>query len=146
MKFERYLLPEFGHLRLDEITRTHVIKFRALTCEPKRSSRNKKLSNDWINHVMTPLRGILNEAALRYEFATPFINIKPLKIDKTPIEPFSLAEVQYFLSNVREDFQDYYTVRFFTAMRTTEIDGLKWQFVNLDRQEILCKKHWSMAM
>ncbi|MDP5211979.1 hypothetical protein ORJ66_02845 [Pseudoalteromonas tunicata] len=95
---------------------------------------------------MTPLRGILNEAALRYEFATPFINIKPLKIYKTPIEPFSLAEVQYFLSNVREDFQDYYTVRFFTAMRTTEIDGLKWQFVNLDRQEILCKKHWSMAM
>ena len=140
MIFERYLLPEFGHLRLDEITRTHIIKFRALTCEPKRSSRNKKLSNDWINHVMTPLRGILNEAALRYEFATPFINIKPLKIDKTPIEPFSLAEVQYFLSNVREDFRDYYTVRFFTAMRTAEIDGLKWQFVNLDRQEILVQE------
>ncbi|MGI2056722.1 Arm DNA-binding domain-containing protein [Shewanella baltica] len=140
MIFERYLMPEFGHFRLDEITRPQLIKYRASISEPKRKGRQGKLSNDWINHVMTPLRGILNEAALRFEFPTPFTNIKPLKIDKTPIEPFSLAEVQLFLSNVREDFRDYYTVRFFTAMRTAEIDGLKWQYVNLERDEILVQE------
>ncbi|MGI2025480.1 tyrosine-type recombinase/integrase [Shewanella glacialipiscicola] len=140
MIFERYLMPEFGHFRLDEITRPQLIKYRASISEPKRKGRQGKLSNDWINHVMTPLRGILNEAALRFEFPTPFTNIKPLKIDKTPIEPFSLAEVQLFLSNVREDFRDYYTVRFFTAMRTAEIDGLKWQYVNLERGEILVQE------
>ncbi|MCW3173930.1 site-specific integrase [Shewanella subflava] len=135
-----YLLPVFGQARLDEITRAQIIKFRAAIASPKRSNVKDKLSNDWINHVMTPLRGILNEAAMRYEFPTPFINIKPLKIDKTPIEPFSLIEVQRFLANVRADFRDYYIVRFFTAMRTAEIDGLKWQFVNFERKEILIQE------
>ncbi len=140
MIFERYLIPAFGSYTMDQITRPQIIKYRASIIEPKRKTKQSKLSNDWINHVMTPLRGILNEAALRFDFPTPFINIKPLKIDKTAIEPFSLAEVQLFLSRVREDFRDYYTVRFFTAMRTAEIDGLKWQFVNLDRNEILIQE------
>ena len=140
MIVENYLLPVFGQVRLDEITRAQIIKFRAAISSPKRSNVKDKLSNDWINHVMTPLRGILNEAAMRYEFPTPFINIKPLKIDKTPIEPFSLIEVQRFLANVRADFRDYYIVRFFTAMRTAEIDGLKWQFVNFERKEILIQE------
>lgn len=141
MIFERYLIPTFGSYTMDQITRPQIIKYRASIIEPKRKTKHsKKLSNDWINHVMTPLRGILNEAALRFDFPTPFINIKPLKIDKTAIEPFSLAEVQFFLSRIRDDFKDYYIVRFFTAMRTAEIDGLKWQFVNLDRNEILIQE------
>ncbi|WP_372930664.1 Arm DNA-binding domain-containing protein, partial [Shewanella putrefaciens] len=140
MIIESYLLPVFGNIRINEITRPSLIKFRSSISDSRRPGVKEKLSNDWINHVMTPLRGILNEAALRFDFPTPFINIKPLKIDKTAIEPFSLAEVQLFLSRVREDFRDYYTVRFFTAMRTAEIDGLKWQFVNLDRNEILIQE------
>jgi integrase len=140
MIIENYLVPVFGQIRLNDITRPHLIKFRASISEPRRTGVKDKLSNDWINHVMTPLRGILNEAALRFDFPTPFINIKPLKIDKTAIEPFSLAEVQLFLSRVRDDFRDYYTVRFFTAMRTSEIDGLKWQFVDLNRNEILIQE------
>lgn len=140
MIIECYLLPAFGDIRLNEITRPSLIKFRASIADSRRTGTTEKLSNDWINHVMTPLRGILNEAALRFDFPTPFINIKPLRIDKTVIEPFSLAEVQYFLEHIRDDFRNYYTVRFFTAMRTAEIDGLKWQFVNLDRYEILIQE------
>ncbi|QYK03416.1 Arm DNA-binding domain-containing protein [Shewanella zhangzhouensis] len=140
MIFENYLMPEFGHLRLNDIARPQLMKFRAGIMSPKRRGTTTKVSNDWINHVMTPLRGILNEAALRYDFPSPFINIKPLKIDKTPIDPFSLGEVQFFLSHIRADFRNYYTVRFFTAMRTAEIDGLKWQYVDFSRQEILIQE------
>ncbi|MCQ8876539.1 site-specific integrase [Pseudoalteromonas shioyasakiensis] len=137
MIFERYLIPEFGQFRLNEINRTHIIKYRASILEPKRNiSVKRKLSNDWINHIMTPLRKMLKEASLRYDFQTPFINIQPLKIPKTKIEPFSLKEVQHFLKHVRADFHNYYTVRFFTAIRTAEIDGLKWEYVNFDRNEI----------
>ncbi|MEZ9368434.1 DUF3596 domain-containing protein [Shewanella sp. 10N.286.51.B2] len=140
MIFERYLIPHFGNQALDEITRPQIIKYRASISEPKRLGRVKKLGNDWINHVMTPLRGILNEAAIRYDFPTPFVNIKALKVEKTPIEPFSLAEVQLVLSKVRKDYKNYYTVRFFTGMRTAEIDGLKWKYVNFDRSEILIQE------
>lgn len=34
--------------------------------------------------------------------------------------PFSLEEVLLFLNAVRNDFRNYYTVRFFTGMRTAE--------------------------
>ncbi|QDF68524.1 site-specific integrase [Shewanella sp. SNU WT4] len=140
MIIDNYLIPEFGLTRLNDITRPNLIKFRAAISEPRCSITKDKLSNDWINHVMTPLRGILNEAAFRFDFPSPFINIKPLRIHKTVIEPFSLTEVKLFLSQVRDDFRDYYIVRFFTAMRTAEIDGLKWQFVDLERNEIIIQE------
>lgn len=59
MIFERYLIPSFGTYAMDQITRPQIIKYRASIIEPKRKTKHsKKLSNDWINHVMTPLRGI----------------------------------------------------------------------------------------
>lgn len=81
---------------------------------------------------MTPLRMILDEAADRFEFSTPFTRIKPLKVPQADVDPFSIEEVQAILGTVRPDFKNYYTVRFFTALRTGEIDGLKWSFVDFD--------------
>lgn len=83
---------------------------------------------------MTPLRMILNEAADRHNFNTPCIRIKPLKVPKGDIDPFNLEEVYLFLDNIRPDLKNYYTVRFFTGMRTAEIDGLKWEYVDLERK------------
>lgn len=53
---------------------------------------------------MTILRMILTEAADRYEFENPFRNIKPLKLQKVHIEPFSLTEVETILRTVREPY------------------------------------------
>ena len=83
---------------------------------------------------MKILRMTLNEAADRFEFLTPFRNIKPLKVAKSDIEPFTLDEVNLILSTVRPDFKDYYIVRFFTGMRTGEIHGLKWRFVDFEKR------------
>jgi integrase len=41
---------------------------------------------------------------------------------------------------VREDFRDYFTVRFFTGMRTGEVDGLKWKYVDFERRLILVRE------
>ncbi|MBM9960880.1 integrase, partial [Pseudomonas aeruginosa] len=95
-----------------------------------------------INHIMTPLRMILSEAADRFEFTSPYINIKSLKVPKTDVEPFTLEEVLQILDAVREDFRNYYTVRFFTGMRTGEIDGLQWKYVDFQRRQILIRESW----
>ena len=58
------------------------------------------------------------------------------------VEPFSLDEVKLILDNVRSDFRNYYTVRFFTGMRTSEIDGLQWQFIDFERKQILIRRAW----
>ncbi|MBN0864357.1 tyrosine-type recombinase/integrase, partial [Pseudomonas aeruginosa] len=51
-------------------------------------------------------------------------------------------EVLQILGSVREDFRNYYTVRFFTGMRTGEVDGLQWKFVDFQRRQILIRETW----
>jgi len=135
----RYLVPEFGEKEAGRITKGEILKFRSALAKVTNGTK-VGLSPDRINHILTPLRMILNEAADRYEFSTPFVGVKQLRVPKTEVDPFSLDEVNDFLANVRPDFKSYYTVRFFTGMRTAEIDGLKWRYVNFERREIYIKE------
>lgn len=134
----RHLIPEFGKKEVSCITKAEVLKFRSLLA--KVEDGKKGLSADRINHIMTTLRMILAEAADRFEFTTPFIGIKQLRIPKSDVDPFSLEEVLRFIDTVRPDFKNYYTVRFFTGMRTAEIDGLKWKYVDFERRQILIRE------
>lgn len=90
--------------------------------------------------MMNPLRQILNEAADRYDFRTPFDNIKQLKVKRTDVDPFALNEVKSILKTVRPDFRAYFTTRFFTGMRTGEIDGLKWKYVDFEKRLIMVRE------
>jgi len=134
----RHLFPAFGDKEVGYITKSEVLRFRSTL--GKVEDGKKALSADRINHIMTTLRMILAEAADRFEFTTPFIGIKQLRVPKSDVDPFSLEEVLRFIENVRPDFKNYYTVRFFTGMRTAEIDGLKWKFVDFERRQILIRE------
>ena len=133
---DAHILHRFGDCRINEITKQDVMTFRAYLSQLN-GRAGKKLSPSRINHIMTPLRVILNEAADRYQFVTPWVNIKALKIPRTDIQPFSLEEVKRILETVRADFKPYFTVRFFTGLRSGEIDGLMWKHVKLDEGLIL---------
>lgn len=137
---EKYLIPAFGDQAVGSITRANILKFRASLGKVRPETQGESLSNDRINHIMTPLRMILDEASERFEFNTPFRNIKPLKVKGSDVEPFSLEEVQLILRTVRDDFKEYFLVRFFTGMRTGEIDGLQWRYVDIDSRQILIRE------
>lgn len=130
-----HLIPYYGESPVNLITKSDIKRFRLDLAEQTRPS-GKRLSHDRINHIMTTLRQIMAEASDDLGFNNPFTGIKPLKIPKPLIEPFSISEVNQIIANVREDFRDYYIVRFFSGMRTGEIDGLKWIYVDFDRREI----------
>lgn len=134
----RHLMPEFGEKEVGCITKSEVLKFRSTLA--KVEDGKKGLSADRINHIMTTFRMILAEAADRFNFSTPFIGIKQLRVPKSDVDPFSLAEVRMIIDNVRADFRNYYTVRFFSGMRTGEIDGLKWKYVDFARRQILIRE------
>ncbi len=89
---------------------------------------------------MKPLRQILNEAAGRFNFTSPFIHIKPLKTKRTEVIPFSLEEAQRILAAVRPDFRAYLTFRFFTGLRSGEVHGLKWKNVNFERRLVFVRE------
>ena len=119
---DKRLIPAFGEFDVSQIKKVDLMNFRAdLSIQKKKNG--DPLSPTHINRHMKILRMILTEAADRYEFLTPFRNIKPLKVPKPDIEPFTFEEVNLILSTVRADFKDYYTVRIFTGMRTGEIHG-----------------------
>ncbi len=61
----------------------------------------------------------------RFDFRTPFDSVKQLKTKRTDVDPFTIAEVKQILETVHPDFRHYFTVRFFTGLRTGEIDGLQ---------------------
>lgn len=135
----RYLKSEFGNKKVSYITKAEILKFRASLAKVKNGNKTG-LSADRINHIITILRMILTDAADRFNFNNPAQNIKALKVQKSDVEPFSLEEVNQILKNCREDFKDYFLIRFFTGMRTGEIDGLKWKFVDFKNRLIIIRE------
>lgn len=137
---DKYLIPFFGNKEVGQITKADVLAFRASLAKVTARKSTNTLSNRRINSVMKPLRQILNEAADRFEFTSPFRNIKPLKMKRSDVMPFSLEEVQRILIKVRPDYRQYFTVRFFTGMRTGEVHGLKWKYIDFERRLILVRE------
>ena len=137
---DMYLLPEFGTKAIHVIKKTDVLAFRSSLAKVTYGKANKHLSAARINSIMVPLGMILKEAAKRYKFDNPYDDIKSLKEPKTDIQPFTLEEVWKFINGVRADYRNYYLVRFFTGMRTSEIDGLMWENIDFNRREIVIKQ------
>ena len=137
---DKRLIPAFGDKEVGSITKADILAFRADLAKVQARGKKNLLSNPRINKILNPLRQILCEAADRFNFRMPFQNIKQLRVKRTDVEPFSLDDVKRIIETVRVDFRNYFTVRFFTGMRTGEIHGLKWKYVDFDRRLILVRE------
>jgi integrase len=134
-----HLLPAFGDRPVGSISKADVLAFRnELASKPGRTG--EKLGNKRINNVLGVLRRAMADAAERYGFTSPCTNIRPLKVRKSDVQPFSLDQVQFILATVRPDWRDYFTLRFLTGLRTGEAHGLKWKYVDFERRLILIRE------
>jgi integrase len=137
-RIEKYLLPAFVDKPLNSITRPEILALRADIC--RSTGKKGNISNVTVNKIMQSLRQILDEGALRFSYTSPFVGIKTLKKARTDVHPFTIDEVKLILNTVRKDFRSYFTVRFFTGMRTNEIDGLQWKFVDFKNKQIIIRE------
>jgi integrase len=137
---DRHLLPCFGQKQVSQINRADIMEFRAALASTAGRKKGQRLSNKRINGIIGPLKQVLTDAAERFEFPSPVATLKPLKIRKSDVQPFSLAEVDTILDTVRADYRDYLLVRFFTGMRSGEADGLKWKYIDFERRLILVRE------
>lgn len=133
---DKYLIPHFGDKEVGQISKADVLAFRATLAKVNSRKSQKTLSHRRINAVMKPLRQILNEAADRFEFKSVFLQIKPLKTKRSEVMPFTMPQVQAILATVRADYRNYFITRFFTGMRTAEVHGLKWKYIDFERRLI----------
>jgi len=137
-----YLFPEFGAKPLSEITRDDILSARAKFAAHRLRNGNQRSAKS-VNEAMGLLSTIMAEACLRYPISNPTARIKRLKEKRVDIFPFKLDEVQTLLQKVRADYASYLAVRFFTGMRTGEINGLKWHYVDFDAGLILVRETWT---
>jgi integrase len=119
-----HLVPHFGDKPIGQITKADILAFRNKLAESAGRS-GEGLSAKRINGILAPLKQMLAEAAETYGFISPALNLRPLKVRKSDVQPFTLSEVQLLLQTARRDYRNYFTVRFFTGMRTGEVHGLK---------------------
>lgn len=136
-----HLIPKFKDKALTEITKWMIKEFRTELAELD-GRKGQKISNKRINNIILVLRLVMNEAAEEHDFGTPFMNLKPLQVKRPEIMPLSLDEVFLFLKHVPAAFHGYYVVRFFSGMRTAEIDGLKWKYVDFNAKKIMVRVTW----
>jgi len=140
--FDAHLLAEFGGRAVSSITKADVLTFRAKLAEmPGRSG--PKLSPATINRTMGLLRQCLTEASERFGTPDAFKGVKRLKGRRPDVKPFSLEEVEKIRNTIRPDYRNYVTCRFFTGMRTGEINGLKWKYVDFENELIRVREVFS---
>lgn len=135
-----YLLPAFSEKRLIDITRPDLLQFRAGLITTPRGKREKPLAPASVNHVIKLMRAMLGEAANRYRFQDPGAKLKRVKTPRKDIQPLSLTEVKSILGTCRKDYKPYFTVRFFTGMRSGEVHGLRWSRIDFERRQILVRE------
>jgi len=141
-----HLLPAFGDLPVDQITREIVLLFRAELANKRIRNPSKDVDEDrtisptTINKTIGVLRMVLDEAAMQFGIKNPCLTIKRLKVQRKDIEPFTLDEVQLLLSRVRKDYRPYLTFRFLTGVRSGEVHGLKWKHIDFPRRQILIRE------
>lgn len=127
--FNAHLLPRLGELRLDQLNRDRILSLRAELARCP-GSKSRLLSASRINKILGLLSQLMDEATLRYPITNPCRNLKRLRVNPPEIQPFSLEQVKLITTEIREDFRDYILTRFFTGIRTGEIDGLEWKNVD----------------
>ena len=139
---DRIVLPYFGATNLAKVDRAMLLAFQAETA--KRKGRGgQSLSAKRINKLMALVKTILNEGCDRFDLTSPARALKRLKQKRSEVHPFTLEEVNRLIAGVREDYRSYLTVRLLTGLRTGEADGLQWQDIDFDRDQLHVQRTFS---
>ena len=136
------LIPVFGQQQVDRISKGNILEFRSSLVQ-RPGQKAETIGASRVNHIMNTLRMILEEAADRFDFKSPWRRIKPLAVKREDVHPFTLNEAMQMIDAVRPDYRSYLVVRFFTGLRTGEVNGLQWRDIDFDRKEINVSRAFS---
>lgn len=141
---ERYLVPAFGAMRVDQITRTDLQRFRAdLLAKGVNANNGQKLGPATVNRCVQLLRQILGEASLQYGFANPTEGLRTLRTRKPWVSVFSLEQTRRIIAAAPMHWRPYLTVRFFCGLRAGEINGLGWSHVDFEKGQLMVRQSYS---
>jgi integrase len=126
-----HIAPLIGHYQLSKLAPQHV---QAMLNElPK-----KGLSARTVHYARAILRRALNQAVrwklVAFNAAEP---VEPPRVEKTELQPLTLAQVQALLEAVRgHRFETIYRVALSLGLRRGEVLGLQWSDVNFEARTL----------
>ena len=145
---ECYWLSKFGSLHPRAVTYEKIALHLAELAEPE---VGKGLSRKTQNNILTPLRAVFELLCKSAGApANPCLGIENLKIQKPKPDPFTLSEVDAALDHIRKDeregaaMADYYEFAAFAGLRPSEQIALRWEDVDLLKNEV--KVHRARVM
>lgn len=129
-----HIKPELGHIRLQDLTCKTGQKFMT-RCKEVKGLSEKSLKNIYL---------VANKALTRAQKdglikANPFadVEIPAYEEPKKKMRPLMDNEVPEFLHLINgHPFEEFYYVAMFTGMRESELIGLTWDCVDLDKGTI----------
>jgi len=132
-----WILPSLGARSLDAVDRADLLAFRAwMHAHARRPSPAR------VNKVMFILLAVLREGAQRYDYPNPGVMVSALRVVDAEIDPFTLPQMTQILDALAPPWDDYFATRFYTGLRTGEIDGLCWDSVYLDDALLVVRRSW----
>ena len=137
--FDTHVIPRFGDRVISHITKADILDFRASLAKVQ-PGKEKGRAPTTVNKILKVFRLMMNEAADRFNSSSPFTGVALLKEPKKDINPFTLEEVNAILNTVRDDFRNYFQLRFFSGLRSGEVTGLRWKYVDFERKQILIRE------
>lgn len=141
--YEKHILPFWKGKEVSGITRQDILEFRSDIAKHTNENTGNRLDPATVNKTLKIFRMIINEAADEYECTSPYRNIQMLKEPKKEIHPFNLAEVHQIINHIQPEFRIFVLVRFFTGLRTGEVNGLRWKNVDFDNRVIKVRETYS---
>lgn len=131
--FKVHILPKFSKWELGQIRPTDLKAWQ--------HELSKNLSGKTIMNIRTVFRSILQDAFIDEIIPlNPFDRVKPPKIQKADIRPFSIEEVQTITRNSEGVFRNYLLTAFFTGMRIGELIALQWDDIDFIHETIDVKR------
>ena len=128
---KNYIVPVFGNMKLDVITRSQIINWR---------EHDLALANKTKNEILIPFRGIFNAAhADRIIDYNPFDHISNLKKNtKSKADPFTRSEIEAISSIFPENHSENNCFNFacWSGPRISEYLALAWEDVDFDKKRI----------
>ena len=130
-----YLIPEFGNVWIDEISRMQVVEYRSAVDRFDLSASTKYF-------VFTAFKTVMRKA-LEWDLLdkSPAEGVKPPRKGMNRMEYWKATEVSQFLDGNRlNPHLPLYLLALNTGMRIGELMGLKWDCVDLENGFIMIRR------
>jgi len=128
--YRLHIQPIFGSVELVKIKRSDFVQWQ--------NNLTAKLAGATVQNIRAIFMTILQDALKDEVISKNYLSLvkTPKKSDVIIKKPFTVDEMYTIIDNSPEKIKAYFSIGFFTGMRTGEIIALKWEDIDFDNKLI----------